>query len=106
MGFQSAQGRELWCHLRTDLFACNLDVPQFLEHCGAPAPLVWRDGTIQGDGLHHGVSTGEAELPSAFLLIVTKAKLEIYLSNEKNLGWLGYVGDYTTQLYRDYNKPL
>ena len=24
------------------------------------------------------------------------------LSNEKNLGWLGYIGDYTTQLYRDY----
>ena len=20
--------------------------------------------------------------------------------------WLGYIGDYTTQLYRDYNKPL
>ena len=27
-------------------------------------------------------------------------------SNEKKTGWLGYVGDYTTQLYRDYNKPL
>ena len=24
----------------------------------------------------------------------------------KNLGWLGYIGDYTTQLYMDYNKPL
>ena len=24
------------------------------------------------------------------------------LSNEKNLGCLGYIGDYTTQLYRDY----
>ena len=23
-------------------------------------------------------------------------------SNEKNPGWLGYIGDYTTQLYRDY----
>ncbi len=22
----------------------------------------------------------------------------------KNLGWLGYIGDYATQLYRDYNK--
>ena len=26
--------------------------------------------------------------------------------NKKNPGWLGYTGDYTTQLYRDYNKPL
>ena len=29
-----------------------------------------------------------------------------YLSNEKNPGCLGYRGDYTTQLYRDFNKPL
>ena len=28
------------------------------------------------------------------------------LSNEKNPGWLGSIGDYTTQLYRDYKKPL
>ncbi len=28
------------------------------------------------------------------------------MSNEKYLGWLDYIGDYTTQLYRDYNKPL
>ena len=30
------------------------------------------------------------------------------LSNEKNPGWLDYEGDYTntTQLYRDYDKPL
>ena len=24
----------------------------------------------------------------------------------KKPGCLGYIGDYTTQLYRDYNKPL
>ena len=28
------------------------------------------------------------------------------LSNEKNPGCLGDIGDYTTQLYGDYNKPL
>ena len=29
------------------------------------------------------------------------------LSNEKRApGWLGYIGDYTTLLYRDYNNPL
>ena len=28
------------------------------------------------------------------------------LSHEKNPGWLGYIGDYTTQLYRDKNNPL
>ena len=29
-----------------------------------------------------------------------------YMSNEQNPGWLGYIGDYTTQLYRDSKKPL
>ena len=24
----------------------------------------------------------------------------------KKTGWLGYIGDYTTQLYGDYNKAL
>ena len=28
------------------------------------------------------------------------------LSNEKNLGWLFDIGNYTTWLYRDFNKPL
>ena len=27
-------------------------------------------------------------------------------SNEKKPGWLGYIGDFATQLFRDYNKPL
>ena len=27
------------------------------------------------------------------------------VSNEKNPGWLGNIRDYTTQVYRDYNKP-
>ena len=29
-----------------------------------------------------------------------------HVSNEKNPGWLVYIGGYTTQLYRKYNKPL
>ena len=28
------------------------------------------------------------------------------MSHEKNPGWLGYIGDYTTQFFWDYNKPL
>ena len=31
---------------------------------------------------------------------------EKHMSHEKNPGWLGYRGDYTTQLYGDYNNPL
>ena len=30
----------------------------------------------------------------------------VHVSNEKNPGCLVYIGGYTTQLYRDYNKPL
>ena len=29
-----------------------------------------------------------------------KVAKSLQLSNEKNLGWLGNIGDYTTQLYR------
>ena len=28
------------------------------------------------------------------------------MSHEKNPGWLGFIGDYTIQLYGDFNKPL
>ncbi len=28
------------------------------------------------------------------------------MSDEENPGCLGYIGDSTTQLYGDYNKPL
>ena len=31
---------------------------------------------------------------------------QLHMSNEKNLGCLGYIGDYTTQLYGDCKKPL
>jgi len=36
--------------------------------------------------------------------LISRAYINQYMSNEKSLGWLGYIGDYTTQLYRDYNK--
>ena len=42
---------------------------------------------------------------SAIFFWITPQKSQ--LSNEKNPDCLGYIiGDYTTQLYRDYNKPL
>ena len=28
------------------------------------------------------------------------------VSSDQNPGCLGYIGDYTTQVYRDYNKPI
>ena len=31
---------------------------------------------------------------------------QIQVSHEKNPGWLGFIGDYTIQLYGDYNKLL
>ena len=36
----------------------------------------------------------------------TRDELKLKLSNEKDLGWLFDIGDYTAQLYGDYNKPL
>ena len=39
---------------------------------------------------------------------IKKKPTRLQLSHEKNRGWLGYIniGDYTTQLCRDYNEPL
>ena len=28
----------------------------------------------------------------------------VHMSHEKKPGWLGFIGDYTIQLYGDYNK--
>ncbi len=47
--------------------------------------------------------------PHIFNLYTTEQKTrkpETQLSNEKNPGWLGFKGDYTTQLYRDFYKSL
>jgi len=37
---------------------------------------------------------------------VKKTSYCFKMSNEKKPGWLDYIGDYTTHLYRDYDKPL
>ena len=37
---------------------------------------------------------------------LSQGHLKQHVSNEKNPGWLGYIGHYTTQWYGDYNKPL
>jgi len=31
---------------------------------------------------------------------------KIHMCHEENPGWLRYIGDYTTQFFRGYNKPL
>ncbi len=43
---------------------------------------------------------------SGVKLLASFQGLYFYLSSVQNPGWLGYIGDYTTQLYRDYNTPL
>ena len=35
-----------------------------------------------------------------------KALSEVSNEKKQTYGYLGYIGDYTTQLYVDYNKPL
>ena len=42
--------------------------------------------------------------PFSFKAVLVRVFL-VHMSNEKNPGSLGYTGDYTTQLYGDYNKP-
>ena len=45
-------------------------------------------------------------LPQKLICPLKKIVVGRLLSNEKIPGWLDYIGEYTTQLYGDYNKPL
>ena len=47
------------------------------------------------------------ETVGAFIPVVARSKyVKQNLSHEKYPGWLGYIGDYTTQVFRDCKKPL
>ena len=60
-------------------------------------PLVATARTRGVGGVAEGSTSGQ---------VVSKAWQVSHMSNEKNPGCLVYIGGYTTQLYRDYNKPL
>ena len=32
--------------------------------------------------------------------------MKLQMSSDQNSGYMLYMGDYTTQLYREYNKPI
>ena len=57
----------------------------------------------KADVICYSASISACERPGSFTVNTWGTT---QLSYEKNLGWLGYTGDYTTQLYGDYNKPL
>ena len=40
------------------------------------------------------------------LSVIKASVINKKLSQLKNPGCLGYIGDYTTQLYREYSKPI
>ena len=74
----------------------------------------WKSGS--GRMIDHPLPTLESHAAKAksFFLVFFGGKKVLHVprmwkcqvSNEKRApGWLGYVEDYTTQLYRDYNKP-
>ena len=64
----------------------------------------FRIGNPQTRNIHSAVCWGQRS--AGWGTLRKDAEKFHHLSNEKNLGWLGYIGDYTTQLYTDYNKPL
>ncbi len=49
---------------------------------------------------------GEGRGESRFPTLDTMKKIIFSVGSEKNPGCLRYIGDYTIQLYGDYNKPL
>ena len=40
------------------------------------------------------------------MILVDHGQLSHAACVVKNPGWLGFIGNYTTQSYGDYNKPL
>ena len=105
-----------------------------VEGCSATSIVIYRRGhemlpVFGGNQMNHGKMYGklagfprksswmhEVWAPVSFFIIPDIWSLQPMhvtedsstpLSNEKRApGWLDYIGDYTTQLYRDYNKPL
>ena len=74
-------------------------------------PLLKHDislGTCQYLVVHHFRWAGaeKAEQDGATERGKSVAVAVFHLSHEKFPGCLGYIGDYTTQLYADYSKPL
>ena len=67
-----------------------------LHHAGSSSALA------DGFGTWHAA---EVQWLGSFQVLIER---EVFkdVSHEKNPGWLGYKGGYTTQLYRDYNTPL
>jgi len=57
--------------------------------------------TIKNGGYFHGYV---AMLVYRSVFFPVKPKIQS--SNEQNPGCLGCIGDYTTQLYGDFNKPI
>ena len=95
----------LWCWF-------NIPHPRGLQALanGLPAAkdsLQWLSLDVQNKG--NKTKTSEAR---GFVKIwVLKAPFLFHapnrqVSHDKNPGWLGYIGDHTTHLYRDNNKPL
>ena len=83
----------------------------------SPNMMVWKiyllsNLAISGIFLLNFKEAGGVHLTSARRLKVTFSFSQCSIdsqnpmSNEKNPGWLGYIADYTTQVYRDYNRPL
>ncbi len=67
--------------------------------------------SVLNEHISQGTSREPNEWPpkvtaSHWMMVTKTRRLQLQLSSEKNLGCLGYIGDYTTQLCGDYNKPL
>ncbi len=73
----------------------NLVGPFSTQRC-APGRLVLRE-------VFHVVSSNMA---AAETCLPSSGSFKLKLRHEENPGYLLYIGDSTTQLYRDYNKPL
>ena len=86
------------CYLWVSRFESQTTQPQTTNQPLVDFPTIWK-------GSHNPRNRGRKRSPWLWTTYVRHGMI-LQVSNEKNLGWLGYIGDYTTQWYRDdYNKP-
>ena len=99
-GWNTAKVTTVWTVLKpvvnSGIFTTNLN-------WWSPRRISNEPSTVGGGTSHHMFSIFTISPPIPGEMI----QLNIFqMSNEKNPGYLLYIGDYTTQLYGDYNKPL
>ena len=90
--------------LSKHLGSLSIIAPQKKTSCQTCLSLLnfWGGGVVEELSSSFGGGESQTLHPDGWNSVC----LRKHMSHEKYPGWLDYIGDNTTQLYRDFNKPL